>query len=121
MFFAASNVKWIAHISHKEQNQANERKIAMTKTELVTNISIATNLSRRDSAFAVEAITAAITDALKSDEKVTLLGFGTFSLGYRASREGRNPQTGATIRIEASKQPKFKPSTLMKDSVNNES
>ena len=90
----------------------------MNKTELVAAISDATNLSKKDSEAAVKAFTDVITKALKKGDKVQLVGFGTFEVAKRAAREGKNPQTGAKIKIPASKAPKFKAGKALKDTFN---
>ena len=80
----------------------------MNKTELVAAVAQKAELSKKDAEKAVAAVTAAITDALCAGDKVQLVGFGTFEVSERAAREGRNPQTGETMKIAASKAPKFK-------------
>jgi DNA-binding protein HU-beta len=74
-------------------------------------------LSKADSEKAIKAFIDAVTEALKAGEKVALVGFGTFSVGERAARTGKNPQTGAKIKIPASKSPKFKVGKALKDAV----
>ena len=66
----------------------------------------------------MDAVTTAVKKTLKKGDSVTLVGFGTFSVGKRAARVGRNPQTGAEIKIKAAKVPKFKPGKGLKDAVN---
>ena len=90
----------------------------MNKTELVEAMAKQTGLSKKDTEAAVKAFTDAITGALKKGDKVQLVGFGTFEVATRAAREGRNPQTGATMKIKASKAPKFKAGKALKDAVN---
>ena len=90
----------------------------MNKTELVEAMTKQTGLSKKDTEAAVKAFTDAITGALKKGDKVQLVGFGTFEVATRAAREGRNPQTGATMKIKASKAPKFKAGKALKDAVN---
>ena len=90
----------------------------MNKTELVAAVAQKAELSKKDAEKAVAAVTAAITDALCAGDKVQLVGFGTFEVSERAAREGRNPQTGETMKIEASKSPKFKAGKALKDLVN---
>ena len=90
----------------------------MNKTELVAAVAQKAELSKKDAEKAVAAVTAAITDALCAGDKVQLVGFGTFEVSERAAREGRNPQTGETMKIEASKSPKFKAGKALKDMVN---
>lgn len=90
----------------------------MTKADLVNAMAEKAGLSKSDSEKALKAFTDAITDALKAGEKVALVGFGTFSVGQRAARTGKNPQTGAQINIPAAKTPKFKAGKALKDAVN---
>ena len=90
----------------------------MTKADLVNSIAEKAGLSKADAEKALKAFTDAVTDALKADEKVSLVGFGTFSVGQRAARTGQNPQTGAKINIPAAKVPKFKAGKALKDSIN---
>ncbi|WP_345907888.1 HU family DNA-binding protein [Sphingomonas sp. UBA4815] len=90
----------------------------MTKADLVNAIAEQAGLSKADAEKALKAFTGAVTQALKADEKVSLVGFGTFSVGQRAARTGKNPQTGAKIKIAAAKSPKFKAGKALKDAVN---
>ena len=90
----------------------------MNKTELVEAVSNAADLSKSDAGDAVEAVLAAVTKALKKGDTVSLVGFGTFSVKKRAARTGRNPRTGETIKIKASKIPSFKAGKGLKDAVN---
>ena len=90
----------------------------MNKTDLVDAVAQATDTSKADAANAVDAVLDTITDALKSGDGVQLIGFGNFSVSDRAARQGRNPRTGETIQIAASKQPKFKAGKALKDAVN---
>ncbi len=90
----------------------------MTKADLVNSIAEKAGLSKADAEKALKAFTDAITDAMKAGEKVSLVGFGTFSVGERAARTGQNPQTGAKINIPAAKVPKFKAGKALKDALN---
>jgi len=90
----------------------------LNKSNLVSAIAGAANLSKKDSEAALTATIDAIGDALKKGDKVVLVGFGTFEVRTRAARKGRNPQTGAEIAIKASKAPAFKPGKALKDLVN---
>ncbi len=90
----------------------------MNKTELVAAVAEKTLLSKKDSQKAVDALFETITEELVKDEKVTLVGFGTFEVRQRAARQGRNPATGETITIPASKSPAFKAGKGLKDRVN---
>ena len=90
----------------------------MNKTDLIDAVAESADLSKADSARAVDAVIAAITKALKSGDSVTVVGFGTFQVRERAARTGRNPKTGDAIKIEASKNPAFKAGKALKDAVN---
>ena len=90
----------------------------MNKAELVAAIAEKTELSKKDSEKALKAFIDVVTEELKKGEKVQLVGFGTFETSKRAAREGRNPQTGETMKIAASVAPKFKPGKALKDAIN---
>ena len=90
----------------------------MNKAELVAAIAERTELSKKDAEAAVKAIIDVVADALKKGDKVQMVGFGTFEVVERAEREGRNPQTGETMKIAASKTPKFKAGKALKDAIN---
>lgn len=90
----------------------------MNKSELVAAVAAKTDLKKADSEKAVKAVIDAITEELKKGEKVQLVGFGTFEVSERAAREGRNPLTGESMTIKASKSPKFKAGKAFKDSLN---
>ena len=90
----------------------------MNKTELVEAMAKKAGLTKKDAEAAVKAFTEVVTAELKKGGKVQLVGFGTFEVAKRAAREGKNPQTGAKIKIAASKAPKFKAGKALKDTVN---
>lgn len=90
----------------------------MNKTELVAAMAEQTNLSKKDAEAALKAFVDVVSEELKKGEKVQLVGFGTFEVSERAAREGRNPQTGETMEIKASKTPKFKAGKALKDALN---
>ena len=90
----------------------------MNKTELVAAMANAAGLSKKDTEKALKAFTDVVAEELKKGEKVQLVGFGTFEVSERAAREGRNPQSGAVMKIPASKAPKFKAGKALKDSLN---
>ena len=90
----------------------------MNKTELVAAIAESAELSKKDSEKALKAFVDVVTEELKKEHKVQLVGFGTFEVRKRAAREGRNPQTGKVMSIEACKAPKFKAGKALKDAVN---
>ena len=90
----------------------------MNKTELIAAIAEKAEISKKDSEKALKAFIDVVTDQLKKDDKVQLVGFGTFEGSKRAAREGRNPQTGKTMKIAACKAPKFKAGKALKDAIN---
>jgi DNA-binding protein HU-beta len=90
----------------------------VNKSELIDAIAAAADLSKADAGRALDATIEAITGALKKEETVSLVGFGTFQVKTRSAREGRNPQTGATIQIAEAKVPGFKAGKALKDAVN---
>ena len=90
----------------------------MNKTELVAAMAEQTNLSKKDVEAALKAFIDVVAEELKKGEKVKLVGFGTFEVSERAAREGRNPQTGETMQIKASKSPKFTAGKALKDALN---
>lgn len=90
----------------------------MNKSELISAVADAAELSKADAGKAIDALVEVITTALKKDDKVSLVGFGTFEARKRAARQGRNPKTGETLKIAASKNPSFKAGKALKDAVN---
>ncbi len=90
----------------------------MNKTELIAAVADNAELSKKDAEKALKAFVDVVTSELKKGEKVQLVGFGTFEVSERSAREGRNPQTGKTMKIEACKAPKFKAGKALKDAVN---
>ena len=90
----------------------------MNKTQLVEAVAQKSGLNKREAEAAVNAMTAVIADALKAGDKVQLIGFGTFEVKARGARTGRNPKTGETITIAASKHPAFTAGKALKDAVN---
>lgn len=90
----------------------------MNKAELVAAIAEKTELSKKDSEKALKAFIDVVSEELQKGEKIQLVGFGTFEVAERAAREGRNPQTGKTMKIAASKSPKFKAGKALKDQIN---
>jgi DNA-binding protein HU-beta len=90
----------------------------VTKADLVNAMAEKAGLSKSDAEEALKAFIETVTGALKSGDKVALVGFGTFSVGDRAARTGQNPQTGQKIEIAAAKVPKFKAGKALKDAVN---
>ena len=90
----------------------------MNKSELIDAVSSEAGVPKADAARAVDAVFESISSALKSGDSVALVGFGTFAVKARAARAGRNPRTGETIEIAASKMPVFKAGKALKDAVN---
>ena len=89
----------------------------MNKSDLVSAVATAAGLTKSDADKAVESVFNAITAALKAGDDVRLVGFGSFSVTNRAAKTGRNPRTGAEIKISASKAPKFSAGKSLKDSI----
>ena len=90
----------------------------MNKTELINVVAAEAEVSKKEADAVITAAVNAITEALKSGDKVQLLGFGTFEVKDVAAREGRNPKTGETIEIAACKKPSFSAAQALKDAVN---
>ncbi|NOR81436.1 MAG: DNA-binding protein HU [Methyloprofundus sp.] len=90
----------------------------MNKSELIDAMAEASELTKADAGRALDAFMSSVTNALKENDSVALVGFGTFSVKDRAERKGRNPQTGAEITIKAARIPSFKAGKGLKDSVN---
>jgi DNA-binding protein HU-beta len=90
----------------------------MNKSELIDAIAAKADLSKAAAGKAVDAFVESVTEALKSDDQVVIVGFGSFSVRKREARSGRNPRTGETIEIAASNLPGFKPGKALKDAVN---
>ena len=89
----------------------------MNKIELISAVKDKTGFSGKDADKAVKAVFEAVTEALAKGEKVQLIGFGTFEVRERAAREGRNPQTGAAVKVAAAKVPAFKAGLALKNAV----
>lgn len=90
----------------------------MNKTELIDHIAQAADISKASAGRALEAALEGVAAALRKDEVVTLVGFGSFYVGTRAARSGRNPRTGAVIDIQAAKVPRFRAGKGLKDAIN---
>ena len=90
----------------------------MNKTELIAAIAEQAELSKKDAEKALKAFVDIVGEELKKGEKVQMVGFGTFEVSERPAREGRNPQTGATMNIAACKATKFKAGKALKDAIN---
>ena len=90
----------------------------MNKSQLIDKIAAGADISKAAAGRALDSMIDAVTDALKKDDQVALVGFGTFSVRERSARTGHNPQTGETIQIAAAKVPSFKAGKALKDAVN---
>jgi DNA-binding protein HU-beta len=90
----------------------------VNKTDLIEHVAKQADISKAAAGRALDSLVGAIKTSLKKGNSVTLVGFGTFVVGKRAARSGRNPRTGATIRIKAAKIPKFRPGKALKDAIN---
>jgi DNA-binding protein HU-beta len=90
----------------------------VNKSELIEHIAEQADISKAAAARALEAVIGGVTDTLIKGDAVSLVGFGTFAVSKRAARSGRNPRTGATINVKASKVPKFRPGKALKDALN---
>ncbi|KMO87887.1 DNA-binding protein [Megasphaera cerevisiae DSM 20462] len=91
----------------------------MNKTELIASVAQKSDLTKKDAEKAVKAVFESISESLTRDDKVQIIGFGTFEVRQRKAREGRNPRNNEPIRIDASKTPAFKAGKQLKDLVNN--
>jgi DNA-binding protein HU-beta len=94
------------------------RGLLVNKSELIDQIAKSAGVSKAAAGRTLDATTAAITKALKKGDLVTLIGFGSFYVGKREARTGRNPRTGAAIKIKAANSPKFRAGKALKDAVN---
>ena len=90
----------------------------MNKTDLIESIATSAEISKAAAARALDATVESIKSALKAGDSVSLIGFGTFAVGERAARTGRNPRTGKSLNIKAAKVPKFRPGKGLKDALN---
>jgi DNA-binding protein HU-beta len=91
---------------------------SVNKTELIEHIAKQADISKAAATRALEAMIGGVKTTLKKNGSVSLVGFGTFAVSKRAARSGRNPRTGASIKIKAAKVPKFRPGKALKDAVN---
>ncbi|BDI06105.1 HU family DNA-binding protein [Sphaerotilus microaerophilus] len=89
----------------------------MNKSELIDHIAEQADISKAAAARALEAVIGGVTDTLARGDSLTLVGFGTFAVSTREERSGRNPRTGATIQIKASKVPRFRPGKALRDAI----
>jgi DNA-binding protein HU-beta len=104
--------------SNEKIIKTNEEGVAVNKTELIEHIARQADISKAAAGRALEAIVGGIRTSLKKGNSVTLVGFGTFMVGKRAARLGRNPRTNQPIKIKAAKVPKFRAGKALKDAVN---
>ena len=95
-----------------------KKGVNVNKGELIDKIAASADISKADAARALDATQGAISGSLQNAESVSLVGFGTFLVRERAARDGRNPATGAAIKIAAAKVPAFKPGKALKDALN---
>ena len=95
-----------------------QEDVLMTKADLVEKIAAKANLTKAAAERALNAFLGSVEDALVKESKLTLTGFGTFAVETRKARQGRNPRTGAAIKIKAAKVPKFRPGKALKDALN---
>ena len=95
-----------------------ETRERVNKTELIEEIAKSADITKASATRALDAVIEAVTETLKKNESVTLVGFGTFTVGERAARTGRDPRTKEPIKIKAAKVPKFKAGKALKDAVN---
>ena len=115
----------LARLSHRRddcpgagRDGNHDKGTFVNKSELIDAIARHADISKAAAGRALDGAVVAIKGSLKKGQMVTLVGFGTFYVGKRAARGGRNPQTGAAIRIKAARVPKFRPGKALKDSVN---
>lgn len=103
--------------TENHMNITTERDFIVNKSELIEAIAQEADLSKASAAKALDGMISSVTKALKSGDTVTLVGFGTFYVGERAARAGRNPKTGEPLQIKAAKTPKFRAGKALKDAL----
>lgn len=114
-----STIRLPRPLSGCSQSAASTRESkAVNQSDLIDHVARATGMTKADAGRAVEAVLGGIADEVAAGKEVRLNGFGIFSVAERAAREGRNPQTGQTIQIAASKAAKFSPAKALKDRLN---
>src|SRR5258706_4004970 len=119
LVFAESTVKTPLGGRHgRRHNRPNFKGTEMNKLEIIDHIAKSADISKAAAGRSLDAAVTAIKTAMKKGSMVTLVGFGTFYVGRRAARTGRNPQTGMEIKIKAARVPKFRPGKALKDAVN---
>jgi DNA-binding protein HU-beta len=114
--FCPPGVRWVCKIGFARKRDL--RGETMNKADLVDKIAGACEISKAQATTAIDTAVSSITGALRKGDRVALIGFGTFSVSQRKARNGRNPQTGATIKIAARKVAKFTPGAELKKTVN---
>jgi DNA-binding protein HU-beta len=102
----------------RQPNQYLPEGFFVNKTDLIEHIAKHADISKAAATRALESMIGAVKTSLKKGQAVSLVGFGTFAVGKRAARSGRNPRTGAAIKIKAAKVPKFRPGKALKDALN---
>ena len=109
-----------AHKLHprRRRARASTARFSVNKTELIEHIAVQADISKAAAARAIEALIDGVKSTLKKNDSVSLVGFGTFTVSKRAARTGRNPRTGAAIKIKSAKVPKFRAGKALKDAVN---
>jgi DNA-binding protein HU-beta len=103
--------------SNRKLPEDSERGYLMNKSDLIEHIAKQADISKAAAARALDAVVGGVKATLKKSGSVTIVGFGTFAVTKRAARTGRNPRTGAAIKIKAAKVPKFKPGKALKDAL----
>jgi DNA-binding protein HU-beta len=106
------------HLFNHRDERSNTQRFFVNKTELIEHIAKHADLSKAAAGRALEATMGAVRTTLKKGGTVSLVGFGTFAVGKRAARTGRNPRTGAAIKIKKANVPKFRPGKGLKDALN---
>ncbi len=117
----SQRAEWADARSNKRDNLINavsKKGFFVNKTELIEHIAKHADISKAAATRALESTIGAVKTTLKKGGTVSLVGFGTFAVGKRAARTGRNPRTGAAIKIKAAKVPKFRPGKALKDALN---
>jgi DNA-binding protein HU-beta len=117
-FLVLSAICLVEHHPRICDTSSKNRGIYVNKSELIEHMAKQADISKAAAARALEALIGGVKSTLKKNNTVALIGFGTFSVTKRAARSGRNPSTGATIKIKAAKVPKFKPGKGLKDALN---
>ena len=117
---ADNTAHWVARqgVQANQINRPHNEVLSVNKTELIEHIAQNADISKAAATRALESTISAVKATLKKGGSVSLVGFGTFAVGKRAARTGRNPRTGDAIKIKAAKVPKFRPGKALKDALN---